>query len=92
MTPEIHSAPPSTPQQSLSLSLCAPDLQVCLLTLASDMRLDKPPNHIASLVLSNSKLSIPVAKRPISPFDYVWPLPRSTLRFRLPFVHDTSAT
>lgn len=90
MTPEIHSAPPSTPQQSLSL--CAPDLKVCLLTLASDMRLDKPPNHIASLVLSNSKLSIPVAKRPISPFDDVCALPSSTLRFRLPFVHDTSAT
>lgn len=90
MTQEIHSAPPSTPQQSLSL--CAPDLKVCLLTLALDMRLDKPPNHIASLFLSNSKLSIPVVKRPISPFDYVWPLPRSTLRFRPPFVHDTSAT
>lgn len=90
MTPEIHSAPPSTPQQSLSLS--APDLKLCLLTLASDMRLDKPPNHIASLFLSNSKLSIPEVKHPISPFDDVWALPRSTLRFRPPFVHDTSAT
>lgn len=89
MIPEIHSAPPSTQQ---SLSLCAPDLKLCLLTLASDMRLDMPPSHIASLVLLNSKLSVPVARRPISPFDDVWALPRSTLRFRPPFVHDTSAT